>query len=144
MRSFEKGAFHTNLSIRRSIHSTIYIIMKTNKRITITTALLMGGLLATATAGVSQKVLDSISTPNEVETSIGTLKFFDGAPLPETAAQIYDYLDTARAIDALFEGATCLFALWDHRRLSLAWRGGSPRSPHLRPAAEFKVAVSHG
>ena len=36
-----------------------------------------------AAAQVSQEVLDSISTPNEVETSIGTLKFLDGAPLPE-------------------------------------------------------------
>jgi len=38
-----------------------------------------------AFAQVSKEVLDSISTPNEVETSIGTLKFLDGTPLPETA-----------------------------------------------------------
>ena len=31
-----------------------------------------------------------ITTPNEVETSIGTLKFIDGAPLPETAEKAYD------------------------------------------------------
>ncbi len=58
----------------------------------------------TAFAQVSQEVLDSISTPNEVETSIGTLKFLDGAPLPETAERVYDYLDTARAADAFLKG----------------------------------------
>ena len=57
-----------------------------------------------AGAQVSQEVIDSISTPNEVETSIGTLKFLDGAPLPETAGKVYDYLDTARAADAFLKG----------------------------------------
>jgi hypothetical protein len=36
-----------------------------------------------AVAQVSEEVLDSISTPNKVETSIGTLEFIDGAPLPD-------------------------------------------------------------
>ena len=57
-----------------------------------------------ASAEVSKEVLDSISTPNEVKTSIGTLKFLDGAPYPETAAKVYDYLDTARAADAFLKG----------------------------------------
>ena len=39
-------------------------------------------------AQVSKEVLESISTPNQVETSIGTLEFLDGAPYPETAAQV--------------------------------------------------------
>ena len=38
-----------------------------------------------AAAEISKEPLDSIKTPNEVYPSIGTLKFFDGAPLPETA-----------------------------------------------------------
>ena len=69
-------------------------------------AVLTGVVLCAGPAGaqVSQKVLDSISTPNEVETSIGTLKFLDGAPLPETAEKVYDYLDTARAADAFLKG----------------------------------------
>ena len=49
-------------------------------------------------------MLNSISTPNEVDTSIGTLKFADGAPLPETTKKVYDYLDTARASDAYLKG----------------------------------------
>jgi hypothetical protein len=69
-------------------------------------AIISGVVLFARTAGaqVSQEVLDSISTPNEVETSIGTLKFLDGAPLPDTAEKVYDYLDTARAADAFMKG----------------------------------------
>ena len=55
-------------------------------------------------AQVSKEVLDSISTPNQVETSIGTLKFLDGAPYPETAERVYDYLDTMRGVDAFLKG----------------------------------------
>jgi len=57
-----------------------------------------------AMAEVGPEVLDSISTPNEVNTSIGTLKFLDGAPLPETSEKIYDYLDTTRAMDTFLKG----------------------------------------
>ena len=45
-----------------------------------------------------------IQTPDVVETSIGTLKFIDGAPLPETAQKAYDYLDTMRGVDAFLKG----------------------------------------
>ena len=57
-----------------------------------------------ASAEVSKEVQDSISTPDEVKTSIGTLKFLDGAPYPETAEKIYDYLDTTRAMDTFLKG----------------------------------------
>jgi hypothetical protein len=57
-----------------------------------------------AGAEVSKEVLDSISTPNQVETSIGTLEFLDGAPLPETAERVYDYLDTMRGVDVFLKG----------------------------------------
>lgn len=53
---------------------------------------------------VSDEVLNSIHTSDEVETSIGTLKFLDGTPLPETAERVYDYLDTARAMDVFLKG----------------------------------------
>ena len=58
----------------------------------------------TAPAEVSQETLESIMTPNKVETSIGTLKFFDGAPLPETAQKVYDHLDTMRGVEAFLKG----------------------------------------
>lgn len=55
-------------------------------------------------ADVTAEQLNAISTPNEVETSIGTLTFIDGAPLPETSAMVYDYLDRARGVDAFLKG----------------------------------------
>ncbi|MDY7092709.1 MAG: DUF1254 domain-containing protein [Acidobacteriota bacterium] len=66
-----------------------------------------------AAAQVPDDVLESIETPDQVETSIGTLHFLDGAPLPETADRVYDYLDTARAMDAFLKGqpATSVRAL---------------------------------
>ncbi len=60
-------------------------------------------LIQTSSAQVSQEVIDSISTPNTVETSIGALKFLDGAPLPETAKKAYDYLDTMRGVDVFLK-----------------------------------------
>ena len=48
--------------------------------------------------------ISRISTPDVVETSIGTLKYIDGAPLPETAGKIYNYLDTMRGVDAFLKG----------------------------------------
>jgi hypothetical protein len=65
--------------------------MKEKQNITTILAFLMTiATLTSASAQVSQEVLDSISTPDKVETSIGTLEFFDGAPSPETAEKAYD------------------------------------------------------
>jgi len=68
-------------------------------------------LLATSISMVSHAAeeigsvdLSRISTPDSVETSIGTLKYIDGAPLPETASKVYDYLDTMRGVDAFLKG----------------------------------------
>ena len=41
-----------------------------------------------------------LRTPDVVETSIGTLNFIDGAPLPETAKLVYENLDRMRGVDA--------------------------------------------
>jgi hypothetical protein len=45
-----------------------------------------------------------IQTPDKVETSIGTLNFIDGAPLPKTAEKIYDFIDTMRGVDVFLKG----------------------------------------
>ena len=42
-------------------------------------------LPAPAIAQVSKETLESVSTPDKVETPIGTLEFLDGTSLPETA-----------------------------------------------------------
>ena len=61
-------------------------------------------LATTATAEVSKETLASIMTPDRVETSIGTLKFLDGAPYPETSEQVYDELDRMRGVEAYLKG----------------------------------------
>jgi len=43
---------------------------------------------------------ENITTPDKVETSIGTLDFFDGIPTLETKDVLYDYVDRARAVEA--------------------------------------------
>ena len=45
-----------------------------------------------------------ILTPDQVETSIGTLEYFDGVPTKETSANVYDYLDKMRGVDAFMKG----------------------------------------
>jgi hypothetical protein len=42
----------------------------------------------------------SITTPNSVETSLGTLKFFDGFPDDATVKKVYDNLDFQRGVQA--------------------------------------------
>ncbi len=75
----------------------------------------LAGLVAPipVVAQVDQATLESISTPDAVDTSIGTLHFFDGAPLPETAQSVYDYLDRMRGVDTFLKGipAASVYAL---------------------------------
>lgn len=49
------------------------------------------------------EIPEGITTPNNVETSIGTLKFIDGAPLPETSKLVYDNLDRMRGTDVFLK-----------------------------------------
>ena len=46
----------------------------------------------------------SLTTPDQVGTSIGTLKFRDGIPDAATAAKIYDQLDFQRGVSAFLNG----------------------------------------
>lgn len=65
---------------------------------------------ASGTSPVIQKyaqttdIPEGITTPNRVQTSIGELKFIDGAPLPETAELVYENLDRMRGVDAFLKG----------------------------------------
>jgi hypothetical protein len=49
-------------------------------------------------------IAPGIATPDEVESSIGTLKLQDGVPSPETTETIYDNLDRSRALQAYLLG----------------------------------------
>lgn len=65
----------------------------------------LGAVLASsAIADVSETELQSIQTPDSVETSIGTLEFFDGVPTRETADRVYDQLDLMRGVDTFLKG----------------------------------------
>lgn len=47
---------------------------------------------------------DCITTPDVVETRIGTLEFFDGLPSPETSAKVWDNLDFMRGVEVFLNG----------------------------------------
>ncbi len=72
--------------------------------LTVSAALLFPVQLRAADEEIGSIGLDAISTPNRVETSIGTLKYIDGAPFPQTAEKIYDFLDTMRGVDVFLKG----------------------------------------
>jgi hypothetical protein len=65
----------------------------------------VGRVVAQTAAGIPP----AITTPDKVETRIGTLEFKDGAPTVATAEKIRDTLDFTRALDAYnnsFRGAS--------------------------------------
>ena len=80
-----------------------------------------GSLLAglaqadTAPPKYSADVPPYITTPDSVDTRIGTLTFRDGAPDPETVQTLYDQIDFSRGIQAFLTGmsATSVYALCD-------------------------------
>ena len=45
-----------------------------------------------------------ITTPDSVETRLGTLKFFDGFPDDATVQKVYDNLDFQRGVEAFLTG----------------------------------------
>ncbi len=61
----------------------------------------------------SPDVPAKITTPESVETRIGTLRFKDGAPDPATVQLAYDQLDFGRGVDAFLKGmsATSVYAV---------------------------------
>jgi hypothetical protein len=58
---------------------------------------------------VTPEALQSISTPDRVETRLGTLEFVDGAPTKATSEVLYDNLDFMHGVEAFinsFPGAS--------------------------------------
>jgi hypothetical protein len=54
--------------------------------------------------GYNTEIPVSILTPDRVETSIGTLEFFDGLPTDETARKVFDNLDFSRGVKVFLDG----------------------------------------
>jgi hypothetical protein len=78
--------------------------MKT-KLITTAFSLALGAMLPLPAA----EIPPSLTTPDKVETSIGTLEYKDGAPSKETVAKSYDYLDLMHGVEAFvnaYQGAS--------------------------------------
>jgi hypothetical protein len=79
------------------------------RKVGLLTAVLAWPLVATIAEAqtapkYSAKVPPYITTPDTVETRIGTLKFFDGLPDPETVKKVYDNLDFVRGVEAFLSG----------------------------------------
>ncbi len=51
-------------------------------------------------AKISAEMVQSISTPDKVESRLGTLEFDDGAPTEATAELLYDHLDFIHGVQA--------------------------------------------
>src|SRR5476651_760332 len=85
--------------------------MSINIRVHALVTTLVGMLCAvTATAQTPPKmkmttdVPPAITTPNSVETRLGTLKFFDGFPDDATTQLVYDNLDFQRGVQTFLIG----------------------------------------
>jgi hypothetical protein len=78
----------------------------------VSTAQVLGSETA-ASPKYGPDVPPKITTPNTVETRIGTLHFTDGTPDPATVQLAYDQLDFGRGVDAFLRGmsATSVHAL---------------------------------
>lgn len=65
------------------------------------------------TEKVSKELLNSIGIPNQVETSLGKLEFFDGVPSEATVDILYDNLDRSRGVQVYLDhqGAASLYAM---------------------------------
>jgi hypothetical protein len=53
-----------------------------------------------ASPGYNTAIPAKITTPERVETRLGTLEFHDGIPSVDTASRLFDHLDFARAVEA--------------------------------------------
>ncbi len=82
-------------------------------RTLLATALLVSTAALPAVADVTEAELKSISTPDKVETPIGTIEFFDGVPVGDTLQKVYDNLDLSRGLAVFLDnqGAASLHAM---------------------------------
>ena len=81
--------------------------MKSLHRVALASA---GAALTTAFVAAQERykmttpIPPEITTPDKVETRIGTLNFVDGVPTEETATKAYDQLDLSRGIEVFLNG----------------------------------------
>jgi hypothetical protein len=78
--------------------------MKTTMK-TLLACLVLTGLMVSLQAQqktykMTSKIPENIMAPDKLETSIGTMSFFDGVPDEASVDKVYDYLDRSRAVEA--------------------------------------------
>lgn len=80
--------------------------MRQMTRLLTSTAFLFCAILPAASAGEKYAANPpvSIHTPDSVGTSVGTLKFRDGAPDARTAEMAYRQVDLGRGVEAFLQG----------------------------------------
>ncbi|WP_040896789.1 DUF1254 domain-containing protein [Xenococcus sp. PCC 7305] len=89
--------------------------MKKAKKIFTTTVIGTVVAILTLTTGLSwaqnpptmkmtTEIPPGITTPDDIETRIGTLTFFDGVPIGETTDKVYNFLDFQHAYQAFMSG----------------------------------------
>ncbi|MCA9115814.1 MAG: DUF1254 domain-containing protein, partial [Planctomycetaceae bacterium] len=86
-----------NDTTARMIHKTLIAAML----LTIPAILLVA---EEPTPGYNHKIPAKIMTPDKVETSIGTLNFFDGMPDEATVDRLYDNLLRIRGVETFLSG----------------------------------------
>ena len=89
--------------------------MKAKQLLTTSLAVLMvAGMVTTGSAqAVRTKIPVSITTPDKVESKVGTLQFKDGYPIGDTSAKIRDELDYLHGVEAFMNSiqGVSLYAL---------------------------------
>ena len=83
--------------------------MNATLKLGLLTTVLAFALTGTADAQPATAIPPAITTPDKVETRIGTLEYKDGAPTAATAEKVLDSLDYVRGVDAFmnsFSGAS--------------------------------------
>ena len=100
-------------------------------------------LVGTIEASAQTAISPAITTPDKVETRIGTLDFKDGMPSKETIAKVYDNLDFTHAFEAFVNTFQGVSIARPSQRISER-RGEGQRSPHLLRSDGRQVAVPDG
>ena len=85
--------------------------MRTNHPRSLVTAASALALVVVSATASAQKIPPTITTPDKVETSIGTLEFEDGAPTAATIQKVRDNLDYVRGVDAFMNSLSGASAL---------------------------------
>ena len=87
--------------------------MKLKNSMILATATLLASSVTAAQPPKMKMTTDipsSITAPDSVETSIGTMKFFDGVPDTASVAASYDFLDRSRAVNVFINSIPMMSA----------------------------------